>query len=64
MNMTYEVDFKKPGERTWHQYGVNSIQEARNPPPLSREQAEDIAEMYESDGYEVKITSDAFYFSL
>jgi len=62
--MTYEVDFKRPEERTWHQWGVNSIEEARNPPTLSREQAEDIAERYKADGYEVKITSDAIYFSL
>ena len=62
--MTYEVDFKRPEERTWHQWGVNSIEEARNPPTLSREQAEDIAERYKADGYEVKITSDAIYFCL
>jgi len=62
--MTYEVDFKRPEERTWHQWGVNSIEEARNPPTLSREQAEDIAERYKADGYEVKITSDAIYLDL
>jgi len=64
MNMTYEVDFKRPEERNWHQYGVNSIEEARNPPPLSRDQAEDIAAKYKGDGYETKITSNAIYFSL
>ena len=65
MNMTYEVSFKKPGERTWHQWGVNSIEEARNPPPLSKEQAEEIAARYKADGYETMIGSNSTdYFSL
>jgi hypothetical protein len=64
MNMTYEVSFKKPEKRTWHQWGVNSIEEARNPPPLSKEQAEKIAERYRADGYETMLGSNSTdYFS-
>lgn len=54
MNMTYEVTYKLPTERIWHQYGVNSIEESRNPPPLSKEQAKEIAEKYKADGYDTK----------
>jgi len=59
MNMTYEVDYKLPKERIWHQHGVSSIQEARNPPPLSKKQAEEIAEKYKADGYDTMIGSNA-----
>jgi len=64
MNMTYEVSFKKPEKRIWSQWGVNSFEESRNPPPLSQKQASQIAERYKGEGYETMITKDATYFSL
>jgi len=47
MNMTYEVDFKRPEERNWHQYGVNSIEEAGVRYPLEVQEfvKKELAEM-------------------
>jgi len=48
----------------WKQWGVTCIEEARNPPPLSKKQAEEIAEKYKADGYESIIASNTTdYFS-
>jgi len=57
MNMTYVVNYKLSGKRSWKQWGVTCIEEARNPPPLSKKQAEEIAEKYKADGYESIIAS-------